>query len=179
MGCDPSLNGFAVSLPNGQCFTVGSAHSAAAWRRFGWGRLARIRQGLDFLIGRTEPDLLVVEKLVTSGPGDVTMLAYAHGIAREVAAARGVPIAEVMPSTAKRYATGSGSADKALMVVEANRFRGEWGPVEDDNQADATWFRLMGEHWANGTTVSPEHAARRDCIFGPWKKTAGAQWPEK
>lgn len=180
MGCDPSLNGFAVSLPNGQCFTIGSSMSAGAWQKLGWTRLSQIRASLDHYIRSSRPGLFVVESLLTTGQGNVGPLAMAHGVAREVAAANKVPIAEVNPTTLKLYATGKGNADKALMVVEANRAREPWvlnAVVGDDNQADADWLRRMGEHWAFGKTVSPDHAARRAQIFGPWKKAPGAKWP--
>jgi Holliday junction resolvasome RuvABC endonuclease subunit len=175
MGVDPSLNGFAVSLPTGQVFTVGSDRSAAAWVKLGWRRLAIIRAALDHYVRAARPELFVVEDLPRHSTGNAAALGMAHGVAREVAAAHRLPIAEIVPATLKHYATGNGTADKGLMILEANRWR--VAPVEDDNQADADWLRHMGEHWL-GEPVSAMHRdVRGRDIWGPWKKAPGAKWP--
>jgi crossover junction endodeoxyribonuclease RuvC len=174
IGVDPSLNGFAVSLPTGQVFTLSSGYSPAAWVKLGWERLAIIRAGLEYYVRMASPSLMVVEDLPRHSKGNAAALGMAHGLAREVAATHHVPIAEIVPATLKHYATGNGRADKALMILEANRYRST--PVEDDNQADADWLRRMGEHWLGNPTPGMAGVRERN-IWGPWTKAPGAKWP--
>lgn len=59
-----------------------------------------------------------------------------------VAYQRGIRVAEVPPSTLKRYATGKGTAPKSDMRMALYKRSGI--DVPDDNQVDATWLRQMG-----------------------------------
>lgn len=174
MGEDPSLTSTGVSLPNGQTFTIKTGGPENGWDRLKW-----LRAGLIYYAELGRPDLIVIEDLPTRSAGDVGKLGMAHGVAREVAATLGIRIAEIVPATLKHYATGSGVADKALMIAEANRFRPDDSQIRAgrDDEADADWLRRMGLHWAGGTPVSEAHAARTRDIWGPWKKSPGAKWP--
>lgn len=54
----------------------------------------------------------------------------------------GVPVAEVSPSTLKKYATGKGNADKSDMRMALYKRAGL--DVSSDDEVDAWWLRQMG-----------------------------------
>lgn len=93
------------------------------------------------------------------GPGEITMIAYEQarfrggaateicvGLqtrAQELAAEFGIESAPVATNTLKKFATGSGTAGKDLMIARAKLILGR-DPI-DDNEADAVHIAL----WAN------------------------------
>lgn len=72
-----------------------------------------------------------------------------HGVARLVLIELGIPYATVMPASLKKYGTGKGGADKALMRLEAYK-RADGIEFEDDNACDSWWAWVMAaeyKHW--------------------------------
>lgn len=63
----------------------------------------------------------------------------------EVIYTLGLVAVTVAPSTLKKFATGSGKADKARMVLEARRKWPGWTPATHD-EADARWVLAWAEH---------------------------------
>ena len=59
-----------------------------------------------------------------------------------------VPIVEIPPTTLKKFATGSGNADKPKMLAEAIRRLAYGGSSLDE--ADALWLLQMGLHYYGG-----------------------------
>lgn len=57
---------------------------------------------------------------------------------------RGTPVAEVSPTTLKKWATGKGNAKKGLLADEAARRMPQVQTGGDDNRVDALWLAAMG-----------------------------------
>lgn len=55
----------------------------------------------------------------------------------------GIPVTEVGPTELKKYATGKGTADKALVCMAAAR-RFPHLEFANDNEADSLWLAAMG-----------------------------------
>lgn len=82
-------------------------------------------------------DLIAYEQAHHRG-GAATHSAHAMiGIIEAFAAERQIEITSRHTGTIKKYATGKGNADKAVMLEAA---RSRWGRVIDDNHADALWL---------------------------------------
>lgn len=75
----------------------------------------------------------------------------------------GCPVAEVPPTTLKRYATGKGNANKGAMIEAATRRFPGIDTAGDDNRCDALWLAAMGhDHLACPLTTMP--AAHRSSL---------------
>lgn len=124
-------------------------------------RATRIREQARRIIAETPRDarLVVLEALPPQIPG-------AHGLHAERAALwwqiagtfirHGVPVAEVAPTTLKKWATGSGRADKA-QVVAAMRHLWPLNRIRDDNEADALALASMGAQHLGWHGAEAEH----------------------
>lgn len=78
------------------------------------------------------------------------------------------PVAEVTPTTLKKFATGRGNATKADMRVAMLQRAGL--DVRDDNQVDAWWLRQAGLH----------HLGSPEAVSVPKAQTealAKVRWP--
>lgn len=63
-----------------------------------------------------EPELAVIESLPPYGTASA-LLGLVHGVARLALAQHGVPFIYISPSALKKWATGSGRADKDAMIA--------------------------------------------------------------
>lgn len=84
---------------------------------------------------------------------------------------RGVPVASVTPRTRARYATGTGSASKDV-VVESVQGRYPWAGVRTDDEADALALAALGMRWLGDPA---------EAWLGDWMDecVAAAEWPEQ
>jgi Holliday junction resolvasome RuvABC endonuclease subunit len=90
------------------------------------------------------------------------------GIVRWNLWSRGIPFAEIPPSSLKKYATGKGNANKDVVIVEAVK-RLDLSP-SDNNQADAAWLRAMAlDRFGQAIVVIPQ--VNRQAL-------EGVAWPE-
>lgn len=189
MGADVALAATGLCMPTGGTVTIRTD------RKRGDLRLVDLRRAfLGYL--RTYPvELCVMEKIAPHAVGTASTVAtaMAQSQVREVLAEFGVPVAFVHLGTLKRFATGSGAADKRQMVAAVNLARrgGPLRPVHDldditdDNQADAWWLWRMGRWFEGDQRALPEFEGavtgsaevRNRCVFGPWDRTPGAEWP--
>jgi Holliday junction resolvasome RuvABC endonuclease subunit len=101
----------------------------------------------------------------------IVRMSLVHGVARLVLARHKIPWAYVPVPTLKKYATGSGSADKHAMI---NACRDVGVEPKDDNEADAAWLRLAGIHRYDRLAPSPAHALSLELISGPRTRV---KWP--
>ena len=141
IGIDPSLTATGVADADGGLHTIVSAPigDTVADRCLRLGTIAaRILPHL------TDADLVVIEGPAFSrqAQAGVHLRAGLWWRIATVAYQRGIRVAEVPPSTLKRYATGKGTAPKSDMRMALYKRSGI--DVPDDNQVDATWLRQMG-----------------------------------
>lgn len=100
----------------------------------------RMLVGSDGKGGLAEPELIIVayEQTVMHGGQQAAELALGCvAVVQEVCAVLEVQHATVYPSTLKKWATGSGRADKAAMVAAAKPFVRPSREPLDHNEADA------------------------------------------
>jgi Holliday junction resolvasome RuvABC endonuclease subunit len=92
------------------------------------------------------PPLIVCEEPIRHFLGSsAAEVCYAlHSRVQEQCHFRGVTLALVHPMTLKKFATGSGRADKAAMLAGA---QARWGKhIKDHNEADALWVLQWAQH---------------------------------
>lgn len=133
-------------------------------------RQARLRKLRAEVITHCEAARLVV----IEGPAYASQSGHAHdrgGLWWLVVMAlghRGIPVAEVPPTTLKKYATGKGSGPKGAMVDAAARRLPDVITGGDDNRADALWAHQMGLDHLTGLHVVPEaHRVTLDVVRWP------------
>lgn len=77
------------------------------------------------------------------------------GVVRVVLYQRKIPVAVVVPTTLKKYATGKGNATKDWVLAAAVRMEPS---ITSNNEADAYWLRIMGlAHYEQRDGVLPEY----------------------
>jgi Holliday junction resolvasome RuvABC endonuclease subunit len=169
MGGDLSMTASGLCLPSGQCVTIRP-------RLKGDLRLGEIRRAWNYYLGsgirEAAPDLCVLERVPNSKQGGFTTtetLLLVHGIVRDELAQAGVPYAYIPATVLKKYAVGSGAADKRMMIHGAIEYGAGTNPLADaaltDNEADAWWLRAAGLHYYD-QPISPQHILSRDLLFG-------------
>jgi Holliday junction resolvasome RuvABC endonuclease subunit len=164
IGLDLSIVGTGVCLPTGQTVTIKPTSS-------GDNRLVFLRQALDYYLGQTLPDVAVVEEVPPSmRGGTITLvrLGLVHGVARELLAGCGIPIVYVQATKLKKYATGSGSAQKQAMIDAA--FDIGRRPRNAD-EADALWCWAAGMHHYIGQPVGVKQALSGELL-------KSLKWPD-
>ena len=88
--------------------------------------------------------LAVIEDLPTHAHS-AGLTGQAQGVVRAALQARSIPYLTVAPASLKKFATGSGRADKAAMLAAHEASLGWAAPKSvDDNQVDAWWLREVG-----------------------------------
>lgn len=153
LGLDLSLTATGMALPDGTTETVRTRQAD------GWRRLMDIRQRVSLALG-AGVDLAVLEDLPTHAKA-AGITGRVHGAVLPLLMSSGVPFVYVVPSVLKKYATGSGNADKAAVQVAAfKRFGAEFA---DDNQCDAAWLRWLGLD-AYGAPACEMPAAQRAAL---------------
>lgn len=168
-GLDLSIVASGIALPSGATYTI-KPHDKGDLR------LCEIRDQLGYYLFNDKlrrPDLAVIEQIPTSRKGHniAIILALVHSQARELLARHGVPFAYIDNKVLKKYATGSGGADKQAMVDAAVE-RG--ATVADGDQADAWWLRAAGLHKLTGIGPSVAHDLSAGLIYGP---QSSVKWP--
>ena len=96
-----------------------------------------------FLLTRSKPDIVIFERAHHRG-GAATQKAI--GFATRVlawCAQNGIEHTDIHSGTLKKYATGSGRADKNKMIELAEK-KWEDQEIETDDQADALWILDWG-----------------------------------
>jgi Holliday junction resolvasome RuvABC endonuclease subunit len=190
-GWDISLAATGVRLPDGHTFTIHTTDRLTRGER-----LHELRLAARHYLRRGHVDLAVIEKVppMVRQVDTAVALGMAQGVIRELLAEFRVPVADVVNSTLKRFATGRGDADKGQVVAAANRHRlarhrrvgaGMLLDITDDNEADAWWLGEMGLWWSGARHLDESAdafiggAALRDrCVHGPWPGHGqGAKWP--
>lgn len=136
IGLDLSITCTGISLPDGQ--TV-----ALKPRAKGDERLADLRDQVRYWTDGEDADLVVLEDLAGLYRGEAArIIPMLHGVVRTALMDLGVPYMLLNPTTLKRFATGSGTADKTAMAMAAYKRLGrEYGTSDE---CDADWLRVAG-----------------------------------
>lgn len=116
-------------------------------RQKGHARLEELKVCVSHLIRQARPELVVIESgSYASTSSTFHQLAGGWWILAHEIHQMGIPYATVPPGTLKRYATGSGTADKQTMVAAA---RAAWPrvPVQNDDAADALFLAALGAQY--------------------------------
>lgn len=137
-------------------------------------RIRLIASGVQDLVrghgGTGDADLVVVEGLaVASQTGQHLTRAGMWHLVMEAIDARGIPWAQVPPTTLKKYATGKGNAGKdEVLAAVIRRFSDI--EVRGNDEADALVLAAMGADWL-GEPMADMPAANRASL-------AKVAWPE-
>jgi Holliday junction resolvasome RuvABC endonuclease subunit len=133
IGVDPSITSTGMALSDGSLMTVGGKADR------GDERLLEIACAMGTAC--YQADLVVIEFLPAhmKGAGITGMV---QGVIRLVCLRASVPYVLVPPSTLKKYATGSGAADKGDMKVAL--FERTGVKVKSNDEVDAAWLRFAG-----------------------------------
>lgn len=146
-GVDLSLTGSGVALSNGEVFTIPSKVGVSLPGRLA--RMTGIAQDVASLVMFTDsplpryPTLVVIE-----GPSYNSKFGHAHERAGlwwlviERLVGMDIPVAEMAPTSLKKYATGSAIAKKPDMRVAW--FRRTGVDIPDDNQVDSSFLMAAG-----------------------------------
>jgi Holliday junction resolvasome RuvABC endonuclease subunit len=167
LGVDPSLTGFAAfslnhklelafetfairtTHKNFSCFSERLDHIAKAWQAF-----------LERVIDERGPIELAAIEGPSYGPRRSSMadeMATVHQIARLELWRAGVPYVEAPPKTLKRWISGTGTAEKNLMLREVFK---RWGyNAQDDNDADAYALARLAQQWHRGVLDAGDQGA--------------------
>lgn len=99
------------------------------------------------------PDLIAIESLAYGAKGaSVWVLAYVFGKCIELAERYDVPVIEVAATQIKKYVTGTGNADKDIVLAAAIK-RWPEASIQNNNVADAMGAAAIGCHWLGGPIV--------------------------
>lgn len=154
LGLDLSITATGVCRPDRTTYTV---KTKAADRD---ARITVIRDRIAEELW--DVDLVVLEDFPARlQAAAAKAIGITHGSVRQVLLDFGVPYVVVPPSSLKFYATGSGNADKAAMILAAYKRGGI--EFKDDNQCDAWWLHLAGKD-RTGDPLFPLPQAQRDCL---------------
>lgn len=132
---DPSLTATGVCDAEGKTYRVGGD------AKVGDRRLQKI---YDLVLEvAAVADYALMEDLPTHAQG-AGKTGMAQGVVRLALVQLAVPFTTVTPASLKKFATGSGNADKADMRMSL--FQRAGIDLKDDNQVDAWWLRALGLH---------------------------------
>ena len=142
LGLDPTTNfGYAVLNMDGTRKTSGTWALKTLDHEGGGMRYVRFRLRMTRLFAQYRIKLVAYE-LVARHKG--THAAHLYGAwqanIQEMCETREIPVVGLPVKQVKKYATDNGNAGKEAMLQAA---RDRWGPVGDDNEADALWIAMM------------------------------------
>jgi Holliday junction resolvasome RuvABC endonuclease subunit len=102
-------------------------------------RYIRFRAWLNEMVAQTQPELVIVEQAHHRGGAATEVAAGFSTRVQEICAERKIEHTTCHSATLKKFATGSGNADKGTVLHAAQV---KWPDVEidDDNEADARWL---------------------------------------
>ncbi len=100
-------------------------------------RYIRFQAWLQQMFNSVRYDLVVYEMPHLRGGAAAEVLTGFSTVVQMLCSAQSVQYSSVHSATLKKFATGTGRADKAVMIQQANSFRGYSGVIKDDNEADA------------------------------------------
>lgn len=167
IGVDLSLSRTGLALPDGVTESIPWRIGAPKTYFEQSDRIVYIAYQVERAFTSSLPDVVLLE-----GPAYGTNVGAAHERAGlwwrvyDRAQKHNIPVAVVPPANVKRYATGSGSADKD--VVLANAIRRLGFPGTSNDEADAWVLRAMGlDHYDDVVAVPNTHRNALDKVEWP------------
>jgi Holliday junction resolvasome RuvABC endonuclease subunit len=141
MGLDPSMGCTGIAYPDNTTQTLKTPDNVT-----GDGRLVYFADHVLLAARTCGADLVVCEDVPSHMIGAAgKVIPMLHGALRLELMREGITYMVLSPSTLKKFATGSGSADKTAMAMAAyKRFGQEFGTSDE---CDAAWLRWAG-HFA-------------------------------
>lgn len=152
IGLDPSLTNTGIAvLRDGQPLTLTSTGLGGHDGASHLDRSRRVRAvcravmtEVGRILDRHVIDLVAIEDVLSHGPmlpSAIDRHGLWHGLLGALDA-RKLPVVVINPMTAKKWATGSGRADKAMVLTEVRKW---WpGQVRNHDQADAAVHAAIG-----------------------------------
>lgn len=172
LGLDPSVTSTGITWPDGTTTTLRPSPKLR-----GGQRLDQIRNRLELGLRchPPAPRAAVIEAPIRAfgkgGPTTMLRLGEARGVLLQVLGRWDIPVVEVEPARLKRWATGSGRADKDQMLDALPA--GVSTSMSSDDEVDAWWCWHLGQHGIGGQLLDPDdprHGARLDVL-------ASIDWP--
>lgn len=140
-GLDVSTKRIGYAAPNGETSSI----SARAGSKDNARRLQELATGVEHALRVASPcpALVVIEGYSLASPGRLSLVRLGEigGVIRLRLFELGIAYVEIPPSSLKRYATGSGAADKEAMQAAAARLG---APGLNHDEADAFLLRHLG-----------------------------------
>jgi crossover junction endodeoxyribonuclease RuvC len=134
LGIDPSLSATGLAIwPNSEALVLSTVDSKPGDIE---PRLLNIIQRVNVTLNQSEPTLVAIEGLAfgskTGSPAERGALHFGIRMALYL---RRIPFIVVAPGALKKFVTGSGTAEKSMVLRDVYK---RWGiDAKDDNQADA------------------------------------------
>ena len=141
VGIDPGslITGYgAVERRGGDIIYIGSGVIRAKRSAPRPERLRAIKQGMDGVLSRYQPESLAVEEIfVARNPRSTMTLGEARGVIILAAAEAGVPVYEYSPREIKSSVVGSGAAHKSQVAFMITRHLRLTHELETKDESDA------------------------------------------
>ncbi|MEU8362354.1 hypothetical protein AB0C27_40680 [Nonomuraea sp. NPDC048882] len=177
IGLDLSITSTGVAFSDGSTCCIKTKTADGDYRLTVIRRTVALAVGGPELMGNPTappPTLVVIEDLPAHAKS-AGITGMVHGVVRQLLDEAGVPYARVVPSTLKKYATGSGGADKTAMALAAfKRVGREFVDDKGGDQCDAWWLRAMGLDMLGRPVVELPKAQRESLAKVTWPETAVA-----
>lgn len=140
LALDLSLTRTGFTMDDGRCGTLTPPRGEDRGPR----RLRWIRDHVINLAKLNRTELALIEGYAFGAKGNAVFdIAELGGVIRLALLDAGIPYLVLPPATVKKFATGSGNANKELMLTQAVRVLGYCGA--DNNEADALWMHTMAK----------------------------------
>lgn len=160
LGVDPSLTCTALVVVRGSevlargCIESKPKNFSTQIHRYDF-----MRESLLCFIDEHMPDFAAVEGYSFGSRGQQHSIAEWGGLLRWTLWSADVPYREVPPATLKKFVTGAGNADKALVLREVFK---RWGfNARDDNEADAFGLAMIISELNAAAGTLPDRMPKR------------------
>ena len=163
LAIDPSLNQTGICWPDGNTVTIKPPAKLT-----GAGRLHSLRAKVNAALLNACPiDLVVLEDYAYGAKGSsIIQIAEWGGVLRLALAEAGMTMAIVSPTALKKYATGKGNANKALVVSALTNRAGRQFDTDDEADAWGLWA-MASDHHGQPVVKMPE-AHRQALLSVAW-----------
>lgn len=153
VGIDPSLTATGLAYRDGLLATI-KTRAKDKDRR-----LLAIHDEIRFVAQHAGADSIAVIEDLPKHAMAAGITGMVQGVTRLALNEFNIPYVSIPPATLKKFATGKGNADKALMRAKWLEFTGK--DNADDNQVDAAFLREIGLVLTGQPSVVPtdQHAA--------------------